>query len=435
MYAYHQQVLKQINIEQILQIAPHFSDFFAFETPDHQIRFGLGTISQLTPDSPQSAFADVKQWQITQKAQIPKVIQNQAQIFGAYPFENQPSQQHNIWGSLARGYFFLPQYTLIQQATATFELLVLTQGPQQLSQAVSDFLNILALNPNALPATPNLDTQQALDLAHWQQQVGNTVAKLQHQDSFKKVVLARALTTTSTGAISPEKSWLNARAINPETYHILLRHQGLAFLSATPERLIQFNQTHFKTAAIAGTMARGKTPAEDRQLGNQLLSDPKNRQEQAFVTKTILAILHRHHAEVQYQSRPTLLKNKNVQHLCTPITGQIPTPAGIFDLIADLHPTPALGGVPKAQALAQIQRIEPLKRGLFGAPIGYLTFDHVGEFAVGIRSALLKTHQATLFAGAGIVADSVPAKEVKETALKFQPMLNTLYERTNVFNV
>ncbi|GAF41407.1 isochorismate synthase [Agrilactobacillus composti DSM 18527 = JCM 14202] len=336
---------------------------------------------------------------------------------------------------MAQGYFFLPQYTLIQQSPANFELLVLAQQPQQLSQAVADFLNLITLATKILPDTPVLETKQPLALDHWQQQVGVTVNLLQHQSSLKKVVLARALQTTSSSPISPEKSWLNARLMNPETYHVLLRHQKLAFLSATPERLIQFNQANFQTAAIAGTIARGKTPTEDLEFGNQLLADTKNRQEQAFVTKTILAILHQHQAKVHYANTPILLKNKNVQHLFTPIMGQLPTPAGIFDLIAALHPTPALGGVPKNEALAQIRHIEPLKRGLFGAPIGYLTFNHVGEFVVGIRSALLKTNQATLFAGAGIVADSLPTKEVKETALKFQPMLNTLYERTTVFNV
>ncbi|GAF41406.1 hypothetical protein JCM14202_3341 [Agrilactobacillus composti DSM 18527 = JCM 14202] len=101
MYAYHKQVLKLTNLEQVLQIAPHYSDFFAFETPEHQIRFGLGTISSLTPHSPQTAFTDVKQWQIAQKTQIPAAIQNQAQIFGAYPFENQP-QINKIFGATWR---------------------------------------------------------------------------------------------------------------------------------------------------------------------------------------------------------------------------------------------------------------------------------------------------------------------------------------------
>ena len=139
-------------------------------------------------------------------------------------------------------------------------------------------------------------------------------------------------------------------------------------------------------------------------------------------------------SELHIPTTPQLLKNKQVQHLYTPITGQLVDNMPLTAVVTSLHPTPALGGVPREAALAYIAAHEKWPRGLFAGPVGYFTADNSGEFVVGIRSMYVNqlTHQATLFAGAGIVADSDAQQEYDETGLKFEPMRQLLKDYNHV---
>lgn len=100
--------------------------------------------------------------------------------------------------------------------------------------------------------------------------------------------------------------------------------------------------------------------------------------------------------------------------------------ASLFDLIEELHPTPALGGAPQQKAVEVIRNIEPMSRGWYAAPAGWVDFGGNGEFAVAIRSGLIDSNEARLFAGCGIVADSDPMLEYEETQIKLKPMLSAL---------
>jgi len=123
---------------------------------------------------------------------------------------------------------------------------------------------------------------------------------------------------------------------------------------------------------------------------------------------------------------PQLLKLKNVQHLKTPILGELIPGQSILDILADLHPTPAVGGFPHQAALEAIRSTEKLDRGWYAAPLGWIGASGHGEFAVALRSGLIDGAKARLFAGCGIVADSDPQTEFAESCLKFQAMLRAL---------
>src|SRR5690606_11940306 len=123
---------------------------------------------------------------------------------------------------------------------------------------------------------------------------------------------------------------------------------------------------------------------------------------------------------------PLLHKLKDIQHLLTPIEGDARGDVSLFDVVEALHPTPALGGMPKTDALAMIRGMESMDRGWYAAPIGWIDWRMDGEFAAAIRSALLAGNEAVLFAGCGIVGDSDPDAELTETRLKFRPMLSAL---------
>jgi salicylate biosynthesis isochorismate synthase/menaquinone-specific isochorismate synthase len=116
----------------------------------------------------------------------------------------------------------------------------------------------------------------------------------------------------------------------------------------------------------------------------------------------------------------------NLQHLATPIRAQLAESHSAIALAGLLHPTPAVGGEPRDQALALIAELEGIDRGWYAAPIGWMDATEDGEFCVGLRSALLRDREAHLFAGNGIVADSDPAAELAETELKFAVLLPLL---------
>lgn len=131
-------------------------------------------------------------------------------------------------------------------------------------------------------------------------------------------------------------------------------------------------------------------------------------------------------SDVKKPAGPQLYKTKSVQHLYTPITGHLKTSASLFDLIEKLHPTPALGGAPQQKAVEIIADIEPMTRGWYAAPIGWMDGRENGEFVVAIRSGLIEGKSARLFAGCGIVEDSDPRSEYEETQIKLKPMISAL---------
>jgi menaquinone-specific isochorismate synthase len=120
------------------------------------------------------------------------------------------------------------------------------------------------------------------------------------------------------------------------------------------------------------------------------------------------------------------MKMRDIQHLYTPVIGKSKKDTSLLLFVDRLHPTPALGGLPKAAAVDKIRQVEELDRGLYAGPLGWVDYKSNGEFAVSIRSGLIQGKETSLFAGCGIVADSDSESEYLETSLKFRPMLTAL---------
>jgi len=129
---------------------------------------------------------------------------------------------------------------------------------------------------------------------------------------------------------------------------------------------------------------------------------------------------------LQHPDRPQIMKLKNVQHLQTPISGELNEDVTVLDLVARLHPTSAVAGTPTKEAMEVIHKMETHDRGWYSGPIGWLDEKGDGEFYVALRSALVKDEEAHVFAGGGIVSESHPDKEWDETELKLQPILSAL---------
>lgn len=216
----------------------------------------------------------------------------------------------------------------------------------------------------------------------------------------------------------------NLQKQQTNTYFFVLESDEQTFIGATPERLLKASKKMFSTASIAGSVSRGTTQIEDESLGNYLLNDMKNKQEHKIVVDRIIKELEVMTGTTIQAQTPHLLKNRDIQHLYLPIKGERKKDYRFLTGIQQLHPTPALGGEPKELALMWLKEHEQLDRGLYGAPIGWVAIkEDVGEFAVGIRSAVFSGKRGYLYAGCGIVKDSQAEQERIETKIKFQPML------------
>ena len=256
--------------------------------------------------------------------------------------------------------------------------------------------------------------------------VSQVLPRLQKAE-FHKIVLARKITYRADRAPSPFALAHQLRERFPDCHSFCLadRRPGL-LVGATPERLLRVSSGQLETEALAGTAARGRTAGTDARLGHALLGNDKEGREHRLVVDSILRRLRELGLKDPVEGRPRLLRLSNLQHLRTPLRADLPDHLHPLDILADLHPTPAMGGSPRKSALPYLSVLEGFRRGWYSGVAGWL--DHAGdaEFVVPIRCGHLLDDEVTLYAGAGIVQGSDPANEKRETDLKLNAMLDAL---------
>jgi len=244
---------------------------------------------------------------------------------------------------------------------------------------------------------------------------------------FNKIVLARTRTVRSAQPLHPLRMLNGLRQRFPDCYAFSVANgRGQSFIGATPERLVRVSRGVLETEALAGSAPRGVTASEDAMHGGALLRSEKDRREQKLVLDSICRRLTPLGLNLEFPSEPALRKLANVQHLHTPVRATLPNTVRLLDVLARLHPTPAVGGSPKQAAIARIRELENFPRGLYAGALGWLNARGGGEFFVGLRSALIDGTRAQFFAGNGIVAGSSPEEELAETELKFRAMEEAL---------
>lgn len=244
---------------------------------------------------------------------------------------------------------------------------------------------------------------------------------------FEKIVLARAIDLDRTGSYAPLSALARLREQFAGCYAFSFANgKGQSFIGATPERLLQIQDGVLRTMALAGTARRGATPREDASLARELLESEKDLREHRVVIESIRRRLKRFGLELPDLPPPRLMQLSNVQHLLTPISIPVGDRHDLLDLLSELHPTPAVGGSPRAVTTGIIGEIEPFDRGLYAGALGFFDFKGNGEMVVAIRSALIDGSRARVYAGSGIVEGSDPEKEKLETDLKLKAILPSL---------
>ena len=208
---------------------------------------------------------------------------------------------------------------------------------------------------------------------------------------LKKVVLARVCEARFDERINIYNALAFLNKAYADCYRFVFEPRPFhTFLGATPELLAKVEGATLTTMSLAGSIRRSANPLEDAALGQQLMESPKDRHEHEVVVMSILGRLAPLTTQLEISPAPGVYKLSNIQHLFTPIRGTLAQPDGILPLVEALHPTPAMGGSPRSLALDFISRQEPMPRGWYASPVGWIDYKLDGAFAVGIRSAVVQ---------------------------------------------
>lgn len=366
-------------------------------------------------------------------------------LFGGFSFIDNFTPD-NTWSIHYPAQFILPHYQLAQQDGQSWltlnAILPPDEAPESLLPELQAALQTrLTLLQNPVNLSPgHLVTWSPLHLVtpsplhlHYPMSYEAWAAMIDHatqtmrRGPLNKVVLSRVCEIRYAQKVDVDGALAYLNASYPDCYRFLFEPRPFhAFYGATPELIVGVNGRSLTTMGLAGSIGRGKTPAEDDALAQELLNSAKNQHEHALVVQSIRRRLEPLTSKLTIPEQPGILQLGYIQHLYTPIQATLKQADGVLPILQNLHPTPALGGQPRELAMPFISQAEPVPRGWYGAPVGWLNHNLDGAFGVAIRSAITQDRRVWLYAGAGIVADSDPQAEWDETALKFRPMLNAL---------
>ncbi len=434
-----------LTVDNFLEQAAGLPRFFWQRGGDEQLFAGFGTAVQLIAWG-ENRFQEIrrKAAALFENAQI--LGEHSAPIlprlFGGFSFRDDFAPD-KTWAVFHPAQFVLPHYQLVQKgASSWLTINALAGGAEdrsdmgiQLRLALEARYAALLENEakKAQPyGHPDLENHYPMSYAAWTGLIERAVQDMGNSP-LMKVVLARVCEIRSKRRIDVCRTltYLNDQfedctrfLFEPRPYH--------AFYGATPELLVKTEGETVTTMALAGSMPRGQTGAEADAYARSLLNSAKERHEHQLVVEAIRRRLEPITAQLQIPAAPHVYRLSYIQHLLTPISGTLRRPEGILPLVQLLHPTPAMGGSPRDTAMNFISKYEPVPRGWYAAPVGWLDSRMDGEFVVAIRAAIAQDRRVWCYAGAGIVPNSQPDVEWAETDLKFRPMLRALESAATV---
>ncbi|NQT47266.1 MAG: anthranilate synthase component I [Candidatus Omnitrophica bacterium] len=241
-----------------------------------------------------------------------------------------------------------------------------------------------------------------------------------------QVVLSQRFSTTINE--KPFYIYRALRSVNPSPYMFYLNMKDIKLVGSSPEILVRCEEGLVQTRPIAGTRRRGETPDEDVKLEKELLADPKERAEHIMLVDLGRNDLGRvcEFDTVDVNDFMIVERYSHVMHIVTDVTGQLDPEKDIFDTIRATFPAGTVAGAPKIRAMEIIDELETSKRGPYAGCVGYISFSGNIDTCITIRTILVKGKTAYVQAGAGIVADSQPAKEYDESVNKAKGMFRAI---------
>ena len=341
---------------------------------------------------------------------------------------NRKSGSSREWEEFGKYLFVLPRFELRKN----FNEMKLTvtinaeRKQEEVIEILTDLQKLLNASEPEFPVKINTETiSEQPERPVWNEEMADLLQYLNDQ-SAQKVVLARKKNLQLNSEILPENMFLSILDHQPAVYQFLFQPDAQnAFMGRTPERLFRVEDGSVTTEAIAGTRLRGETEENDQILAKELLENHKDIEEHRRVSEMLEETLAPYCDQFTCLSREQILKLKNVQHLKTEFRGDLKKNTSIADLLLALHPTPAVGGVPRIIAFQKIAQLEKFDRGWYAGPVGWIGADKA-EFSVAIRSMLVQEQMLHLFAGAGIMPDSTADEEWQEVENKMNAILDGL---------
>lgn len=335
------------------------------------------------------------------------------------------------WTGFGDAWFVLPRWTY--ESDGATARLVLAVDPRDADdprwrEELQMLRGALANRFVARPQPPLRDVDGG-DRDAWRAQVRAITGAIARGE-YEKVVAARAATVALAGEVRAADLLAELDARHADCVRLMVRPPGgAAFVAATPERLVKKLGNDVACDALAGSHAPNPRSSPRDKAGDaaaSLLASAKDRREHDLVVRAIEAALRELGADVDMPAAPVVRALRHVVHLHTPIAATLRRPCHVLELVARLHPTPAVGGTPTRAATEWIASHELAPRGWYAAPVGWFDLDGDGELAVALRCGVLAGERAHLWAGAGIVAGSDPDRELAETELKLRAMLGAL---------
>jgi isochorismate synthase len=356
------------------------------------------------PRTTEELFAGLDQRGLDPQAPAPLV-------FGTFPFEPERS-----------GRFMFPARTIRRDREGqTWAIELIREGAEPMQVRSSPSGGEPGEPFSALQVFPEPEP------GRYESAVASAVARIR-EGSLRKVVLARTLRVEAGRRLDPGLLLRRLRAVEPDCYTFAVDvGDDRTLVGASPELLVSRFGREVRANPLAGSAPRAGDPDDDRANARELGSSAKNRQEHSIVVEAVFRALQPLCEDLRYDVDPTLLATANVWHLSTRFRGTLKDPSTTsLDLVAALHPTPAVCGDPTRDAMQLVRELEPVARGHYAGAVGWMDANGDGVWALALRCAELHGETARLFAGAGIVADSEPARELDETERKFRAFLDSL---------
>jgi menaquinone-specific isochorismate synthase len=415
--------------EALLQRFPD-QDAVSWRPPQGPCFAGLGVAAALVGKEA-GRFADVSSGQAALWERVRRASAgtwDAPRLFGGFAFApNGASSEH--WSAFGPARFVLPRisYAVWEQRAS----LTLAIERRELERPTSAAMDLFRRAHDVLREAPRPVPGEAIapasrrdgDPKGFERQVEQLVQRIQRGE-LQKVVVAREVQLTFPAPLDPLATVVGLSEQAPECLRFMFRWGEAAFLGATPERLLHKRGRQVETEALAGSIDSRDESAERR-----LQASAKDLEEHALVVSAITSALEPLCDRLELPSRPGVRSLKHLLHLCTPIHARLNRDAHVLELLERLHPTPAVGGVPTRAALECIAHTESFDRGWYAGAIGWFDARGDGDFNVALRSGLMRSERAWLFAGAGLVSESQATLEYAETTWKLSAMLSSLRAR------
>ena len=339
-------------------------------------------------------------------------------LLGGFRF-NPVSVVQDPWRDFGAGWLVLPRLLFVLNGESNAVVVAPGVDPGA-AEALVD-------RPSASSAATSapLRVERAMDREAWLTSVA-VIAREVRAGVYEKAVLASTQQLVSDTPIAIGRALARLRTGYPDCHVFTMTEGNTTFLGASPELLVSLLDGRVRALGLAGSARRGDTPEEDGRIGDALLASGKDRIEHEAVVRAIRERLGPLTEDLVAPNQPELRRLRNIQHLSTEISARARPGTGLLDLVQRLHPTPAVCGWPADLARAVIAEHEAFDRGWYAGPVGWMDASGDGEFAVALRSAVVSGSRAWLFAGNGIMGDSVPESELAEVQWKFRPLTEAL---------